>query len=54
MRITLFLALAVLAAARQTRHEKANPSANRLCDANSFDYLIDLQRHAGKLAATPG
>jgi predicted DNA-binding protein with PD1-like motif len=28
MRITLLLALAVLTAAQQTRHEKANPSAN--------------------------
>jgi transposase len=25
----------------------------RLCDANSFDYLTELQRHAGELAANP-
>ena len=26
----------------------------QLCDANSFEYLIELQRHAGELAANPG
>ena len=25
----------------------------QLCDANSFDYLIELQRHARELAACP-
>ena len=25
----------------------------RLCDANSFDYMTELQRHAGELAANP-
>jgi transposase len=25
----------------------------RLCDANSFDYVTELQRHAGELAANP-
>jgi macrolide transport system ATP-binding/permease protein len=25
----------------------------QLCGANSFDYLVELQRHAGKLAASP-
>jgi uncharacterized protein len=32
MRIALFFALAVLAAAQQTRHEKSNPSANPVDD----------------------
>jgi hypothetical protein len=26
----------------------------QLCGANSFDYLIELQRHAQELAACPG
>ena len=26
----------------------------QLCGANSFDYLIELQRHATELAAQPG
>lgn len=25
----------------------------RLCDVNSFDYMTELQRHAGELAANP-
>jgi transposase len=25
----------------------------QLCDANSFDYLTELQRHAQKLATSP-
>ena len=26
----------------------------QLCDANSFEYLTELQRHAAELAAHPG